>query len=328
MNLAVIVSSVAVCGVWAMPLHSNAQAQTFTGTVGARLVADDPDQTDRDVADAVDQGYVEYVSQIKGFDPHYYGIPQVKREAAEYAAKIEALLQVHPEYRSRTVGSLGRDASVQMTVGELVDKLNHAEEIIHGDQADAHAQNMSVFVQGDVEDWKNRTDKIEADDGFVLLADYEYPLLFNRAEGDKQMLARYAKGNGGKPLPASAIAPLHEQISLLLAKMNAMALERSFSDAHKPVEPFIVGFLKKQAPRNIPGAQVIKTSWTDTPWLIDKNALGIPVVRRRLGTVLYHVLNQKFDVEQHFFYHEAYAGGGKYARGADVNFSDLRFVKS
>ncbi|MDQ2745805.1 MAG: hypothetical protein M3T96_00900 [Acidobacteriota bacterium] len=335
-----LILSILVCGALIIPNEANAQFNKLkdkvkkavnTTTDNASQTTDDADnsggQDDRDTKEVIDDAYVYYVSQIQGFDPHYYGIEQVKREAKEHAAKLEAALKANPSYRNRKMGTYLRDETVQMTAAELLDKLNRAEEIISGNKADRGTQNMSYFVQGDVDDWKNRMDKLDANDGFILLADYEYPLLFNREAGEREALAKYSKGNGGQPLPASVITPLHNQISELLAKMNADASNYSFSsNTAKQVEPAIFSSIVKQAPENIPGATVLRTAWLPGEWIIDKNDLGVPVLRRRPGTALYRVPNQKFCVEQHFFYHEQYTGGGKYQRGADVNFSDLRFV--
>lgn len=280
-----------------------------------------------DVEETISNAYVFYLSKVAGFEARFHNAAEVTKQAHDYASKLDAALRANPSYRTRKIAPIVRDDSTEMTAADLLDKLNHAGEIIGQGQSDLQSQSMSYFVQGDVDDWKNRTDKLDANDGFILLANHEYPLLFNRAEGEKQMLARYSKSNGNKPLPASVITPLHNQIDELLAKMNDLAPQFTFSGVAKPVEPFIVAFIKNQAVGNIPGATVLKTSWTNDPWLIDKNDVGVPTLRRRLGTALYRVPDQKFCVEQHFFYHEAYAGGGSYQRGADVIFSDLRFVK-
>ncbi|MGI8554796.1 MAG: hypothetical protein ACR2LT_00335 [Pyrinomonadaceae bacterium] len=334
-----LILSILVYGALIIPNEANAQfkklkekvktavTKTTDSTENPANDAGGFDKQKRDVEETIDDAYVYYLTQVERFDARTYSVEQVKREAKEHAVKLEAALKANPSYRTRKIGAYVRDESVQMTADELLDKLNHAEEIINGNKADTDARNMSYFVQGDVDDWKNRMNRLDANDGFILLADYDYPLLFNREAGEREALAKYSNGNGGKPLPASVIVPLHNQIDELLAKMNSLAPQYSFSGVGKPVEPFIVAFIKNQAAGNIPGATVLKTSWTNDAVIIDKNELGVPTVKRRLGTALYRVPSQKFCVEQHFFYHEDYAGGGRYQRGADVNFSDLRFVK-
>ncbi|MEP6902384.1 MAG: hypothetical protein ABJA66_11585 [Actinomycetota bacterium] len=300
-----------------------------TSTDGAQTTMDNSSNSNvqnRDVEETVENAYVYYLTQIEQFDARIYSVEQVKREAKEHAAKLEAALKANPSYRNRKIGTYLRNETIEMTAGELVDKLNRAEEIISGNKADQQAQNMSYFVQGDVDDWKNRMNRLEDKDGFILIANHEYKLVFDRAAGEREELAKYSKGNGGNPLPASVIVPLHNQIDELLAKMNSLAPGYSFSGGAKPVEANIAGYVKNQAAGNIPGATLLKTAWLPGDWIIDKNDLGIPTMRSRPGTALYRVPNQKFCVEQHFFYEEKYAGGS-YQRASDVNFSDLRFVK-
>lgn len=269
------------------------------------------------------------MSQVEGFDPRTYGIEQIKREASEHAAKLDALLRANPQYRTRKLGTIVRNESVQMTVGELLDKLNRAGEIIAQNQSNSQAQNMSYFVQGDVDDWLHRTEQLEGKDGFVPMAKREYPLLFNHAQGEKELLAGYAKGNGGKPLPASLITPLHNQIDQLLAEMNRLAPSFTPERGTGAVEPYVATFVKTGVTDYIPGATMLHAVWSPEQqgWLIDKNELGVPLNRRRMGTALFRVPSQKFCVEQHFFYLENYAGGGRYQRGDDVQFADVRFVK-
>lgn len=336
----IILTAIVLFGVLSVPNAADAQFKKLkdkvktaitTTTDSAQNPANDSgdfNKQKRDVEVTIADAYVYYLTQVERFDARTYSVEQVEREAKEHAEKLEAALKTAPSYRDRKIGAYVRDESVQMTAAELLDKLNRAEEIISGNKADADARNMSYFVQGDVDDWKNRMNRLDDKDGFILLANYEYPLLFNREAGEREALAKYSKGNGGKPLPASVITPLHNQIDELLAKMNAAASGYSFSGtAGKPVEPAIVGYIKNQAPANIAGATVVRAAWLPGEWIIDKNDLGIPTMRSRLGTALYRVPSQKFCVEQHFFYEEKYAGGGKYQRAADVNFSDLRFVK-
>lgn len=310
---------------------AEAQFNIFKGQVKRAVTADSSNNTssvNSDVEDAITNAYVFYLSKIAGFEARLHNAAEVTNQARGYAAKLEAALRSNPEYRTRRIAQIVRDDSTEMTAGELLEKLNHADEIINQGQSDVQARNMSYFVEGDVDDWKNRMNRLDAKDGFILLANYEYPLLFNRAEGEKQALAKYIKSNGDKSLPASVIAPLHKQIDELLAQMNAAASSYSFSGSSaKPVEPNIVGFIKNQAGGNIAGATILKTAWLPGEWIIDKNDLGVPTMRSRLGTALYRVPSQNFCVEQHFFYEEKYAGGGRYQRANDVNFSDLRFVK-
>ncbi len=282
----------------------------------------------RDLEETITDAYVFYLSKVAGFEARFHNASEVINQARDYASKLDAALRANPAYRTRKIAPIVRDDSTAMTAAELLDKLNRAGDLIKQVQTDLQVQNMSYFVQGDVDDWKNRMNRLEEKDGFILLANYEYRLVFNRAEGDQEALAKYSKGNGGKLLPASVIAPLHQQIDELLVKMNSLAPQYSFSGgAAKQVEPNIFSFIVKQSAENIPGASVVRTAWLPGEWMIDKNDLGIPTMRSRPGTALYRVPSQKNCVEQHFFYEEKYAGGGKYQRASDVNFSDLRFVK-
>lgn len=335
-----ILTTIALCAVLCFPHTADAQFKKLkekvktaitTTTDSAQNPANDsinPAAQNRDVEEAIDNAYVFYLSKVERFEARFHDAGEVTKEARDYAAKLDAALRANPQYRTRNIGSIVRDDSLKMTAAELLDKLNRAGDIISQGQSDLQAQNMSYFVQGDVDDWKNRMNRLDGKDGFILLANYEYPLIFNREAGEREALAKYSKGNGGKPLPASVIKPLHNQIDELLAKMNADAPNYSFSGGTaKQIEPAIFSSIVKQAPGNIPGATVLRTAWLGGEWIIDKNDLGIPTMRSRLGTALYRVPSQKFCVEQHFFYEEKYAGGGRYARAADVNFSDLRFVK-
>ncbi len=334
------VLAIALCAVLIVPSETAAQFGKLKDKVKKVVTTTtDTNQTpadvtnnsgaqDRDVVETIDDAYVFYVSQVVGFDPRTYSVEQIKREAGEHAAKLDALLRANPSYRTRKLGTIVRNETVQMTVSELLDKLNRADQTIAQNKSDSQTQNMRYFVQGDVDDWLHKTEKLEGKDGFVPMAKREYPLLFNRVQGEKDLLAGYAKGNGGQPLPASVIAPLHDQIDRLLAEMNRLAPTFTPERGTGAVEPYVATLVKTGVADYIPGAAMVHAVWSpEQGWLIDKNDLGVPLNRRRMGTALFRAASQKFCVEQHFFYLENYAGGGRYRRGDDVQFADVRFVK-
>lgn len=335
------VLTIALCGMLGVPSESRAQFKKLKDSVKKAVttttdssqnpadVLNDSGTPDRDAEAAITDAYVFYLSKVAGFEARFHNAAEVTKDARGFASKLDAALRSNPSYRTRKIAPIVRDDSTEMTAADLLDKLNRAGEIINQGQADLQTQNMSYFVQGDVDDWLHKTEKLEGNDGFVPMAKREYPLLFNRVQGEKELLAGYSKSNGGKPLPESMITPLHNQIDQLLAAMNRLAPTFAPEPGTGAVEPFVATLVKTGAADYIPGAAMLRAVWSPEQqgWLIDKNDLGVPVNRRRMGTALFRVSSQKFCVEQHFFYLENYAGGGRYQRGDDVQFADVRFAK-
>ena len=327
------------CVVLFVPNEASAQFKSLKDKVKKVMTTTDANQIpadvannsgaqDRDAEETITNAYVFYLSKVAGFEARFHNAAEVTEQARGFASKLNAALRANPSYRTRKIAPIVRDDSTEMTAADLLDRLNRAGEIINQGQTDRQTQNMSYFVQGDVDDWLHKTEKLEGGDGFVPVAKREYPLLFDRAQGERDLLAGYSKGNGGKLLPTSVIAPLHNQIDKLLAEMNRLAPTFAPKKGAGAVEPFVANLVKTDVADYIPGATLLRAVWSpEQGWLIDKNELGVPVNRRRMGTALFRVPSQKFCVEQHFFYLENYAGGGRFQRGDDVQFADVRFVK-
>lgn len=251
--------TIALCGVLCMPGETNAQfkklregvkkvidtSKTTTDTVtNPQEVSGNSPSQDRDVEETITNAYVFYLSKVAGFEARFHNAAEVTNQARDYASKLDSALRANPSYRTRKIAPIVRDDSTGMTAADLLDKLNRAGDIINQNQTDLQAQNMSYFLQGDVDTWKRRTDKLASSDGFVEVAKYEYPLLFNRVQGEKDQLAKYITGNGGKPLPASTMTPLHNQIDALLAEMNALAPTYAPERGTGAAEPYVAGFVK------------------------------------------------------------------------------------
>lgn len=334
------VLTIALCGVLCVPSESNAQFKklkekvkkvmtTTTDTMQSPNGDSNARAGDSDDQELVWDAYVCYLTEVERFDRRSANKDEAVRHAQENAANLEGFLRRNPKYHTQSLKLFYDHLDRDITGDDLLNKLKHAREIIDQGFTDENAMVANYAVQGDVDDWLHKTEKLEGRDGFVPMAKREYPLLFNRAQGERELLAGYAKGNNGKPMPANTMQPLHNQIDKLLAEMNRLAPTFTPERGTGAVEPFVATFVKTGVTDYIPGATLLHAVWSPEQqgWLIDKNELGVPLNRRRMGTALFRVPSQKFCVEQHFFYLEHYAGGGRYQRGDDVQFADVRFVK-
>ncbi|MEO7210644.1 MAG: hypothetical protein ABIY35_06855 [Chitinophagaceae bacterium] len=271
--------------------------------------------------------YSCYVSEVERFDRRSANEDAAVQHAKEEATKLNGFLKRRPQYHKESLKHFYDWIDRDITGDELLNGLLNARQIIDKGFVDETTTTNSYFIQGDVDMWKRRTDNLESNDGFVEMAKTDYPLLFNRAKGEANLLDGYSKG-AGKTLPASAIKPMHDQISELLKKMADLAPKYSPEPSGGAIESNVQGLVKSGAASYLPGATLIHAVWSpNQSWLIDKNSLGVPINRRREGTALYKMANEKYCIEQHFFYLENYAGNGNYTSGDDVQFADVRFVK-
>ncbi len=61
-------------------------------------------------------------------------------------------------------------------------------------------------------------------------------------------------------------------------------------------------------------AKILKTAMRYDDWVIEKNKLGIPLYREKLGYVLYSLPNSKWNVLEKMQVREDYSGAGKYSK--------------
>lgn len=179
--------------------------------------------------------------------------------------------------------------------------------------------------------WINMTEELTSGlarhNGFVQPSgNIMYALVFNRKKGieylSKQYTVEFEKE--GKTMPADFFKPLEEKLDGLWAEIERLAPTFAFPKG-LPSEPALEAIARAKIKAIHTGATVVKTAILYNHWSISKNDIGLPLSRYRTGVMLYKVPGSKYFLYREWTITEPYAGGGRYEKSDQVQFSGIRF---
>ena len=127
---------------------------------------------------------------------------------------------------------------------------------------------------------------------------------------------------GVAPREGSGLAGQLDALQQKVDEVAAKSPAPSTGNHDPALEGQAKGALKKLYPDAVPRATMMQ----DTGWTVEKNALGIPQERYRLGYVLLKRAAFKACEQRSFVYREPHQGGGTFAPGQAVIQAQVRFV--
>ncbi len=243
--------------------------------------------------------------------------PEVVAKLEIATAKLEGVLKRHPDLKNDLIDkSSFPDVTGAKAIAEANQKLAQARpEMVQTGKA--ILSELPELVQHDLDmaigDMDKMIKKIKA--GEFIPAREADEMIGDRAvylQKMKRLLDADYQQSGRQAMPNSVLQPLITKLDALRAAVDARAPLNSF-----PTNVFhdagLEASLRKQVAQNDPKARVLKTAMVDSSWEITKNALGVPLYRRKSGYLLYKLPTEKWARLYLVTYQEDYAGGGSYA---------------
>jgi len=127
---------------------------------------------------------------------------------------------------------------------------------------------------------------------------------------------------GVRPPEGSGLAGQLEALQRKVDEVSANTPAPTTGQHDAALEGKARAALKAELPEATPKATMMQ----DAGWTVEKNGLGVPLERYRLGYVVFKRPAFKACEQRSFVYRETHQGGGTYAPGAAVIQAQVRFV--
>jgi hypothetical protein len=233
---------------------------------------------------------------------------------------VEHVLGKYPNWkttkRSWSRNNNNHNATGDEALADINKKLNEAEpeyKKLVADFKKAEPKGVAETLQEEVDKLTRAIAGVKSN-GWVEWVDARDLFITNDyvAEKRKRFVPLYT--NEGKEMPADKLKPLEEKAAELKSVMLQSAPRWKFP-AGKSHDAAVEARAAAAVKAKFPGASILKTALDEPDWIVLKNDLGIPRVRKRAVLVLTQIPGQKLPWLIFGYLEQTYSGGGTFNPG-------------